>query len=232
MSKVKINIKTADYKAPVVSAPIPIKIPIKVQIKEVKVPVVVPYDDIDDMDDIDWENMEEPTDSSPMPTPPPTVTQKIKPVANITVGNKILINIKPKSLASVPKVEEKKLTGATIVKVIIHKKPEVSKVTYISQILAQKPTKKQHIKIDTSKLNGIINIETFYDEGISYFVHWESGFIFAPDIDLEAKILPEPIGKVTDKPFNTDDCPDDKIPIKKRTIEWFYHFDMDADIIA
>lgn len=201
----------------------------------IQLPKVVAYDEMeessdnwdnieepsDDWDNVDWENVQEPVDS------PIHKTQS----HSTNVSGKILIKINNKTSSTIAKPEIKAPISG-IIKVVIHKKPDTSKTTYTSQILAQKAIKKAHIKIDHNKLYGKISIETFYDEGVAYFVDWQSGYIFPPNINLDINSLPEPIGKIHDKDFNPDDCPNDKIPIKRRTIEWFYHFDMDADIIA
>ena len=132
-----------------------------------------------------------------------------------------------------PKLVLKNNTPQTIVKINVKKKTETPKV-YKSLILDQKPIKK--FPNEPFNIFGKIELESFYEDGQIYYIDWKSKYIFPSDIDthnslLESFDLEQPIGKLIDTPWVAEDFLENKYPLIKRKIEWFYHYELDADAL-
>jgi hypothetical protein len=119
-------------------------------------------------------------------------------------------------------------TPKTIVKINVKQKTE-KPVEYKSLILSQKPIK-------TSLHEPIIlppqlDLETFYDDGQEYYINWITGYIFHPDTNNASECPSEPIGKLIDTLWDSEDFKEDKYPLIKRKIEWFLSYELDVDPI-
>lgn len=168
----------------------------------------------------------------------------------IAIGSKIKINVKKntnnnknnevgenknKSFSIEPKIMIKNQTSQTVVKINVKNKKKIPK-SYKSSILDQKPIKK--INIQQPKLSGQIKLESFYDDGQSYFIDWESKYIFPPDLSAfkfpnDNCLSPmQPIGKLIESPWGPDDFKEHKIPLIKRSIEWFFYYPLDVDALS
>lgn len=138
--------------------------------------------------------------------------------------NKIAINHKNNEST------QSKINTQTMVKINVKKKIEDPKL-YKSLILDQKPIKKSH-EINND-LSGKVNLESFFDEGIEYFIHWESKYIFPPQKSVynnEMNFAPDvPIGKLIDSSVENN-CINNAIPLIRRKIQWFYEYDLDVEI--
>jgi len=179
----------------------------------------------------------------------PEPQEKIIIKPKISVGSKIKINIKKNNIIDeeeefddymdddedeLPSIEPIVVLKPappiqqTFVKINVKKKTETP-VEYKSQILNQKPIKNgSHEPII---LPSHIELVTFEEDGQVYFIHWGTGYIFPPDTHQANDIPPEPIGKLVDSQWDPSDFTEDKYPLMKRKIEWFYHYELDIDSI-
>ena len=65
--------------------------------------------------------------------------------------------------------------------------------------------------------------------GLNYFIHEATGYIFSPHCYEDAN--PEPIGQLKEDDLAVDDFKKDKYPLLKKEIIWFYHYELDAEMV-
>ncbi len=237
MVKIKINIKSNTVQQKTTSPAEKNKVNILTvsQLKQAAdyINKVIPYDEDFSDDDIPNEIPEKPQ-------------QKIIIKPKITVGSKIKINIKKEDIddygsddsddedIELPSIEpiivlkQPTPTPQTMVKINVKKKSDVA-TEYKSLILSQKPIK-------TSPLEPIVlptdlQLESFYDDGNEYFINWSTGFIFPPETSQATEQPPDPIGKLIETAWDSSDFNEDKYPLMKRKINWFFHYELDVDSI-
>ena len=151
----------------------------------------------------------------------------IKPKHKMPLLVKININ-KKTNIETQPSTESVQ-QPKTIVKINFKKKIEAP-IVYKSHILDQKPIKKK--SIEKVILPNKFTIESFYVNGQTYLINWETGYIFYMDILKSPGKIPEPIGKLTDTPITPDECKEDAYPLLKRKIDWFYYYELDVDSVG
>ncbi len=172
-----------------------------------------------------------------------SMNSKINSNPPIKFGSKIKINISENNKSTDDESEssdsetsiveslfpQKNKLPKTLIKINVLKKNE-SNIEYKSLILNQQPVKNELSEFINIPFN-IIEVESFYDEGIEYFINWSTGYIFPPNYPKISENNFEPIGKLTDIDTNSSDFEDNRYPLLKRKIDWFYHYDLDVDAV-
>lgn len=128
---------------------------------------------------------------------------------------KILINYK-KSTKSILKKT----------KVIITKDKETPKtqVIYKSTVPSRQLKKKPGLTNANFELPKHVELESFDVSGMTYFINWDTGYIFPINNDDK----PKPIGQLIE---HEPVCHDKKkYPLINREINWFYYYDLDIDV--
>ena len=147
--------------------------------------------------------------------------------AHTNVDEETDFSIEPKVVFSINNKTQ------TMVKLNVKNKTETVKY-YKSSILDQKPIKK--LSMEPIHLSGKIEVESFYDDGLMYYLDRQSKYIFPPDPNNSNQLLQSfdptiPIGKLIDLPWEPSDYIENKHPLIKRQIEWFYSYELDVDAL-